>query len=432
MPSSSPRTRSLRAPAAALAVMLVLAFGAAEASALVVHLSDGTSLSYQPLRSAIGPKPADQLFANVEYNFGPVMPSNTNYTFYWAPAGAPAYPPDYRGGINRYFRDIAHDSGLRENVDSVSTQYNDAGGAFAEYRSRFGGAILDTNPYPPSGCRQAAICLTDRQIRAELVGYLAAHGLPADLRHEYYFLPPPGVESCAEAAGRECSPGTPHSLYCAYHSFTMAADGGLLIYANDPYVTGNPQCDDGNHPNGTTADGAIEGGLTHEHNESITDPVAGSAWEDTLTGEEVGDKCNSSMGVPLGRASNGASYNQIVNGHLYWYEQVWSNQGHRCLQRFTFSGAEPTATFTTAPAKGRTVNFDASGSTARGGVAEYVWEFNFRPYSAVQERSHEKTVHSTLPTASFTFPKDGVFLVGLTVFAPDGTSIGTAQSVAVR
>ena len=42
------------------------------------------------------------------------------------------------------------------------------------------------------------------------------------------------------------------------------------------------------------------------------------------------------------------------------------------------------------------------------------------------------TVRTQRAEASFTFPKDGVFLVGLTVYAPDGTSIGTAQSVAVR
>ena len=416
---------------ASTAIAIALGAAASTASAVVVHLPNGTSLSYQPLRGAVRPTLFDQVFDNVEYNFGLVMASNTNYAFYWDPPGAPRYPPDYRPGLDRYFRDIAIDSGGHENVDSVSAQYNDAAGEFARYSSRFGGAILDTKPYPANGCRQAAICLTDAQIRAELESYAAGHGLPTDVLHEYYFLPPPGVESCSEPAGRECSPGTPHSEYCAYHSFAAVGETGLLVYANDPYVTGNPECDDGNHPNGTTADGAIEGGLTHEHNESITDPVAGSAWEDTLTGEEVGDKCNSNMGAPLGKAPNGAAYNQVINGHLYWNEQVWSNQGHRCLQRLTFSGTEPTATFTAVPDRGRTVDFDATGSTAAGGVAEYVWEFNYAPFSATHERALETTVKTARPTVSYTFRRRGSFEVGLTVFAHDGTSIGTAQSVAV-
>jgi hypothetical protein len=422
--------RSTRA-LALLAAVLVSALAAQSASAVVVHLPDGRALSYQPLRRAVGPAPADGLFSNVEYNFGPVMASNTNYAFYWEPPGAPGYPPGYERGVDRYFRDLAHDSAGNQNVDSVSAQYNDASGEFASYDSHFGGAIIDTAPYPANGCRRAAICLTDAQIRAELAAYLTAHGLPMDLVHEYFFLPPPGVESCSEPAGRECSAGTSHAEYCAYHSSFEVGVQGLVIYSNDPYVTGIPECDDGNHPNANTADGQIEGGLTHEHNESITDPIPGSAWEDTLTGEEVGDKCNSNMGAALGTAPDGAAYNQVINGHLYWYEQVWSNQGHRCLQRLAFSGAEPTATFTATPQRHRTVAFDAGASTAPGGIAEYVWEFNYAPYSARRELSHEKTVATGAPTVSFTFPRVGSFEVGLTVFEHDGTSLGTARVVEV-
>ena len=76
--------------------------------------------------------------------------------------------------------------------------------------------------------------------------------------------------------------------------------------------------------------------------------------------------------------------------------------------------------------------FDATGSSAPGGVAEYVWEFNFAPYSLREESSQETTVMTSTPRASFTFKKDGVFPVGLTVFSPDGTSIGTAHSIAVH
>jgi hypothetical protein len=413
--------------------VLVAALAAHSASAVVVHLPDGRALSYQPLRRAVAPAPTDGLFSNVEYNFGPVMASNTNYAFYWESPGAPRYPPGYQRGVDRYFRDLAHDSGGAQNVDSVSAQYNDSSGEFASYDSRFGGAIIDIAPYPANGCRRAAICLTDAQIRTELAAYLTVHGLPMDVVHEYFFLPPPGVESCSEPGGRECSAGTSHAEYCAYHSSFEVGVRGVVVYSNDPYVTGIPECDDGNHPNASAADGQIEGGLTHEHNESITDPIPGSAWEDTLTGEEVGDRCNANMGAALGTAPDGAAYNQVINGHLYWYEQVWSNQGHRCLQRLAFAGAEPTAAFTATPERHLTVAFDAGASTAPGGIAEYVWEFNYAPYSARRELAHEKTLATGAPTVSFTFPKAGSFEVGLTVFAHDGTSLGTARAVeAVR
>jgi len=411
-----------------LGVLLGLVASTDSASAVVVHLEGGPTLSYQPLRGK-GPLALDQFFSNLDYNGGPIMGSNTNYPVYWEPSGAPAYPADYQPGVNRYFEDLAHDSGGTANVESVSAQYNDAAGEFAAYQSHFGGALIDTDPYPANGCKRAAICLTDAQLRAELTSFVAAHGLPADLAHEYFLLTPPGVEDCFQAAGFECSAGTTAPAYCAYHG-DVPVSGGVIVYANDPYVTGNEGCDSGNHPNGTSSDGVLQGGLSHEHNESITDPEPNNAWTDIGgSGGEIGDKCrtfveSSEFGTPLGKASNGASYNQVINGHEYWYQQEWSNQTNQCLQRLTFAGAEPTATFTSTPAAGNEVSFDASGSTAPGGVARYNWQFND---GAGQSLS--TPVETTTPTVTHTFPSASVYTVALTVFSSDGTSIGTARSV---
>jgi hypothetical protein len=411
---------------------LALSVLAAPAGALVRQIAGGQAVGVTPLRgqkAALG----GPLSEEVEYDFGPVMASNTNYAFYWDPAGAPAYPKDYRPGINRFFHDLAHDSGGHENIESVSAQYNDTAGNLAAYNSHFGGAILDTDPYPANGCRQAAICLTDAQIRAEIAAYVTAHNLPADLTHEYFFLPPPGVESCFEATGHECSAGTQHAAYCAYHA-AFALGEGVLVYANDPYVTGNEGCDDGNHPNGTTSDGAIEGGLTHEQNESITDPLPGLGWTNTLTGEEVGDKCNFVMGKALGVAPDGARYNQVINGDPYWTEEVWSNTGIACKQRLTPAAKQPTAVFTAEPVPGKahTIRVDGSASVVPGGAAEYAWQFNTRPYNERREFILETTVRGTKPTAVFAFKRAGVYEIGLTVFAADGTSRGTSQAVQVH
>jgi hypothetical protein len=424
-----------RLPRDALLALLLggLAFAAcvASASAVIVHIKGGKALSYETLRgsspaAAFGP--LDTFFANVEYNGGPVMASNTNYAFYWDPAGAPAYPAEYQAGIDQYLEDVAHDSGGQENVNSVAAQYNDTAGQFANYDSYFGGAIIDEDPYPANGCKQAAICLTDAQIDAELRSYLAAHGLPEDLAHEYFVLTPPGVESCFEASGTQCSAGTENAAYCAYHSYVPLASG-VIVYANDPYVTGNEGCDDGNHPNGKPSDGVIEGGLAHEHEESITDPEPNSGWLDLENEDEVADKCRgggeaNEFGTPLGIAPNGAKYNQVINGRLYWYQQMWSNQGQHCVQRLAFSGEEPTATFTSTQAAGEEVSLDASGSSAPGGVARYDWQFNggLAPTSPTE---------TTTPTVVHTFPAPGTYLVALTVYAGNGTSIGTAREVTV-
>jgi PKD repeat protein len=417
-----------RALVAALAATAMLGVSASGASAVIVQVEAGKTLSYQPLRGhqviKTAVRPLDEFFSNLDYNGGPVMPSNTNYTFYWAPKGSPSYPAEYQPGVDQYLEGLAHDSGGHENVDSVSAQYNDAAGAFAKYESHFGGAILDTDPYPANGCTRAAICLTDAQLQAELTSYITAHGLPHDLAHEYFMLTPPGVEDCFQASGHECSAGSSKPVYCAYHGNIPLA-GGEIIYSNDPYVTGITGCDDGNHPNGKPSDGALQGGLSHEHNESITDPEPNDAWTDIGgSGGEVGDKCEESMGTALGTAPDGSPYNQVIDGHLYWYQEEWSNQGNGCLQRLTFAGAEPTATFTSAPAGGESVSFDASGSTAPGGVAHYNWQFNDGPGLSIP-------TETSAPTLSHTFPKAGTYEVALTVFASDGTSIGTAQSITV-
>lgn len=342
-----------RAVALALAVGVLLALGATSAMAVVRHLRGGHAISYRPLRGA---RAAPNSFArgaahDLTYHGGPIMPSNTNYAFYWDPAGAPAYPAEYQSGINRYLEDLAKDSGGAQNVDSVATQYGDSTAQFANYDSHFAGAIIDTNPYPPNGCVAAAICLTDAQLRAELTSYVEVHKLPHDLTHEYFMLTPPGVEDCFEATGLECSAGSASPVYCAYHGFIPLA-GGSLIYSNDPFVTGIAGCDDGEHPNSKPSDGALQGGLSHEHNESITDPEL-SAWFDRQ-GFENGDKCrtfedSSEFGTPLGKAANGSRFNQLINGRPYWYQQEWSNEGKRCKQRL---GSEPPTVTKLSPKRG--------------------------------------------------------------------------------
>lgn len=320
--------------AAALATAM-LAVSAAGASAVIVQLASGKPLSYQPLRGAFALRVRPLASANLRYHGGPVMTSNTNYAFYWAPSGSPAYPAEYQSGVNRYLEDLAHDSGGDQNVDSVATQYANGGGEAVAYDSHFAGAIVDTDPYPANGCKKAPICLTDAQLQAELGSYITAHGLSCDLAHEYFLLTPPGVEDCFEASGTECSAGSKVPAYCAYHG-SFASGGGEIVYANDPFVTGVAGCDDGEHPNEKPSDGALEGGLSHEHNESITDPEL-NAWYGP-EGNENGDKCRtfeaaSEFGTPLGTAPDGSRYNQLIDGREYWYQQEWSNEGRTCKQR---------------------------------------------------------------------------------------------------
>jgi PKD repeat protein len=422
---SSHRPRSLLL-AASLAAIVVSAIAASSASAVIIRLPHGQTVSYQPLRSAAAKLSGlDTAFGDVDYNGGPVMPRNTDYMVLWSPTGLSAYPNEYVSGLKQYFHDLAHDSGGNQNVDSVSTQYNDASGNFANYKVTFGGALLDTDPYPTSFCPvngEVVECVTDAQIQQELEHFVTEHHLKRDLEHEYFLLTPPRVEGCftgdASAGYEGCSAGikpTDLAAYCAYHGNTKLSP--MLFYAYNPYVSGNPGCDDGNHPNGIS-DGEIEGGLSHEHNESITDPIPNDAWTQGAgpnQGLEIGDLCETSMGTPLG-IHNGAYYNQVINGHYYWYQEEWSNIGATCLQRLTVTEPHPTATFSVTAAGGTAMNFDATGSTATGGVADFSWQFN--------DAFAAQTIEQTTPAITHTFPEAGPYSVGLTVFGPDGASIG--------
>jgi PKD repeat protein len=386
-----------------------------------------------PLRDAAGTSGFDTVFTNMDYNGGPVMPSNTDYMVLWSPTGLGAYPDGYVSGLEQWFTDLAHDSGGQQNTDSVSAQYQDLTGAFSRYATTFGGAVVDSDPYPASQCPangQVTECLTDLQIQQELERFVASHQLKTDLSHEYFLLTPPHVESCFSNDPSQnfggCSAGiVPFrrlAAFCAYHEQTTLSP--MLIFAQDPFVAGNTHCDDMNHPNGLLSDGELSGGLSHEQNESVTDPIPNDAWTNGAganQGQEVGDQCDGQMGTPLGLAPNGAKYNQVINGHLYWYQEEWSNAGHTCLQRLAPLAAVPTATFTVTAGSGLTLNFDATGSTAPGGVAEYVWQFN-----AVL---NAQTVESTTPTISYMFPSAGAYSIGLTIFASDGSSTGTGGIV---
>jgi PKD domain len=413
----------------------VLAIGAPNALAVIKVLPNGQAVSYQPLRSASAtPSPFDLVFNNMDYNGGPVMPSNTDYMLMWSPQGLAAYPDGFVFGISRYFADLAHDSGGNQNVDSVGPQYNDLTGAVANYDVSFGGVLVDTDPYPASQCPVNAPvtnCLTDAQIQQEIQSFVTSHHLPTDLSHEYFLLTPPHVESCFTNDPTQnfggCSAGivpvSQFGAYCAYHENTTTPT--MIFYANMPFDATNPLCQDGNYPNGLISDGEINGGLSHEHMESVTDPLPNDAWTigaGPFHGFEIGDVCVADMGTPLGTAPNGSPFNQVINGHPYWYQTEWSNFTHSCVQHETLPRPLPTANEAVTAGNGTAMTFDASRSIAPlGGLAQFSWQFNAVP--------NAETLEQTTPTTTYTFPAPGAYSTGLAVFTPDGLSAGTGGIV---
>lgn len=112
-----------------------------------------------------------------------------------------------------------------------------------------------------------------------------------------------------------------HANYCAYHSYGTC-NGTPVQFAYFFNLDGDPGCDpndtSGLHSEGLAALANVSG---HELSEARTDPATPGAWYHA-SGEENGDKCAWTFGVPLVTFGQGARATQ-------WKIQgEWSNAAY--------------------------------------------------------------------------------------------------------
>jgi hypothetical protein len=353
---------------------------------------------------------------NLNYYGGPVMHSDTNYSIYWEPSGY-STTSSYKDIIDGYFSNVAGASGATSNDYSVATQYYDSSGPIT-YSVGFAKRIVDTNPYPPSGCSSPSgfPCLTDAQLQSEIDNVITSNLLPTGLGYEYFIFTPSGVATCFDSTGADCSYGGSHFDYCAYHS-SFGSGSSPALYAVMPYayVSG---CNSGESPNGDPADSTLNV-TSHENIETITDPL-GNAWFDS-SGAEIGDKCAWKFGSALG-GSAGAEYNEQISSGNYWLQLEWSNATSNCVQRMTSSGAGPAASFTwspTVPRRRQTVTFDGSGSTDPSAtITTWSWKFG-----------DGKSASGEVVTHSYRY--DGTYTVTLKVTDASGHTSSISHTITV-
>jgi hypothetical protein len=369
---------------------------------------------------------APHLVTPVTYHGGPVQHSSSVYAIFWTPA-ATTLPSGYQATVNRYFTDVMHDSYKPSNDYSVATQYYDGTGTAKQpvfYWVPSNTAIGDTRAFPANGCPNYVLddgttsthCFTNLQIVNEIKATINARHLPTGLGTNYFLFTPRGVASCFAANSLStggCYNPMQTSGFCAYHSYFALASASVL-FANMPYaaVTG---CASGQAPEGNAADSVLNS-VAHEHMESITDPL-GTAWYD-VDGNEIADKCYTTFGTPLGTNAFG-SFNQVINTHDYWLQEIWSNRTQACAQRNAF--AQPVASFTYAPAApvhGQPVAFQSTSHNPDGTALKFRWTATSGAVSAVAN-----------PT--FTFATAGVKIVTLVVWDAQGDQARVQRSITV-
>jgi len=288
----------------------------------------------------------------VVYHGGPVMRDVTVHTVFWAPSGyrfdGPPSPGTlgYQALIEQFLTDVAAASGQGAaaqgpNVLSVLSQYGDrtGPGSTAISYDPASDSIVDTDPYPPAGeqCPSpsgVATCITDLELQRELDRVIGANPSQRGLSNLWVILLPPDVDTCTNVGS--CA----SNAYAGYHS-AFALGSGETVYAviPDPLVefTPPPGADpEGNPEAETTVDT-----LAHELVEAITDPL-GTGWMDP-NGFEVGDKCENGpqIGMPLGYAPDGSPYNQLIDGHAYLIQDMWSDARDGCVQGSSSAAPAP-------------------------------------------------------------------------------------------
>lgn len=337
--------------AAASAALLVSVSTAAPA-APVFHPRVGGALGLMPPVS--GPVNFPPLLRAAEkkilvtYHGGQTMTGGiTVHTIFWTGGThpfekkPPHAPHNYIGMIKQYFSDIAASStghagatctkAFCDNL-TVQPQYGwgttpghiTRGDYQVSYKSS-SDSIVDKHAYPgkshqcTSPVHKIKTCISDAQIQREVNRVIKAAHSKRGLHQLWYVFLPPGVDECISHG--VC--GT--NAYGGYHSVSDLGHGPVIYALSiDPIIEGPPppQQDPEGFPDAEIAILVA----SHETNEATSDPE-GVGYMDP-NGFEIGDKCESSYGTPLGHAGpDKAPYNQVINGDKYYIQEMWANHG---------------------------------------------------------------------------------------------------------
>jgi hypothetical protein len=285
---------------------------------------------------------------------GPIMNAPTVHLIFWLPSGFHYDPSNtatadttYENLMTRFFTDVSGSTYL-----NIVSQYPGLCGLPAASTGTpcFGGVTVgagtvDTSAYT-THTGTAADPLTDADMQAEVTRFINNQNLTPGLNSEFFVFLGNGVVICSTGIGCDNSfPG-----FCAYHS-SFQLNGNTVVYAVMPNLVSLSGCEESISagPNQLAADREIIA-MSHEFAESLTDARVNDslAWDDTATGREVGDNCNTDGNPQLGTIASDHA-NVTMNGHRYVVQTEWSNDDDACILSFVNNLAGQTVenTFTT-------------------------------------------------------------------------------------
>ena len=267
------------------------------------------------------------------HDSGLIMHRLKIYEIFWSPdtlqtGDSTGFSPNYFE-VQTKFGDLYNGHGIGNN----NTQYFQTINGKTTYVRNQGdlaGVVVDTSPYPVSGCNDAFTpgnCITDAQIRTEILKVIRQEQWKVGLDSIFLLYTSSGEGSCFDQSGNTCA----YSSYCAYHSFISPSSGkreDTVIYGNEPYgntafcqIPGVPSPN--NDPDADTASTAT----SHEVTEAATDPLL-DAWF-TAQGNEIGDLCAYNYGL---NTWDGGLANQQWSGHFFELQTEFNNHVSACTQ----------------------------------------------------------------------------------------------------
>ncbi len=243
----------------------------------------------------------------ISYHSGPVVLGTPNIYFIWygnwSGNTATSILTDWANGIggSAYY--------------NINSTYYDGANNHVSNAAHYAGSTNDAYSQGTS--------LSDAQIQSVVASALTSNSLPTDANGVYFVL----TSADVTASSGFCS------QYCGWHTHGTI-NGTKIRYS---FVGNADRCPSAcaaqtTSPNGNSGADAMASILSHEFEETTSDPD-GNAWYDSR-GYENGDKCAWNFGAES-TASNGSKYNMTFGGRNWLIQQNWVNAGGGyCAQHY--------------------------------------------------------------------------------------------------